>query len=239
MQEYDVLVRCRNEINWLIFFHKAILSQTVQPRSIIFVDDGSTDGSREFALSQGYAIVDFPPGEKFNYSKALNIGASVASADNLLVISAHCILADSGSVKIMLDAIGMEKVAGVYGRQIPTRRSTAFDTRDLLTIFGRERLVFNKYPFFHNGFSLIRRELWCQIKFDEEVHGLEDRIWAQRMCDSGYSIIYEPDAVVYHEHGLNHGLSEERALRVCSLLKKFHSSDLILTSSDYDIFELK
>ena len=84
--------------------------------------------------------------------------------------------------------------------------SNPIDTRDLVTVFGRERIVFESYPFFHNAFSLIERTAWEKCQFDEKHNGIEDRIWARQQALSGRKIIYEPESVVYHEHGLNQEL---------------------------------
>ena len=44
--------------------------------------------------------------------------------------------------------------------------------------------------------------------------------------DNGNIVIYEPDAVVYHEHGLNQGTSFGRAKRVCNALSNLHEDDI-------------
>ena len=104
--------------------------------------------------------------------------------------------------------------------------SNPIDTRDLVTVFGRERIVFESYPFFHNAFSLIERTAWEKCQFDEKHNGIEDRIWARQQALSGRKIIYEPESVVYHEQGLNQGASIDRAHRVCDNLKVLHKDDI-------------
>ena len=37
---------------------------------------------------------------------------------------------------------------------------------------------------------------------------------------------FEPDAVVFHEHGLNQGTTPARAERVCRALKNLHEDDM-------------
>ena len=100
----------------------------------------------------------------------------------------------------MLQAYDLFRPAGVFGRQLPTVNSNAINTRDLLTVFGRERIVYENHPFFHNAFSLVQRKLWETIPFNETINGIEDRVWAQNVCDMGYKIVYEPSSL-YHEHG--------------------------------------
>ena len=63
-------------------------------------------------------------------------------------------------------------------------------------------------------------------KFDENQNGVEDRFWAREQALKGRKIVYEPNSIVFHEHGLNQGLSEERAVRVCKSLRVFHEDDI-------------
>ena len=225
---YDVLIRCYNEVNWLPITKKALDDQLSQPSNVIFVDSGSNDGSRELAKSYGWQVIDYQT-KKFNYSESLNLGCSYSISDAILILSAHCILTGQESVKMMLkELIEDDEVCAVYGRQLPTSKSTPHDIRDLLTVFGRERLVFNQYPFFHNAFAMIRKESWQRFKFDETVNGIEDRVWARSLVKEGFKIVYQPKASVYHEHGLNHGTSDERAMRVVKALRSLHFDDNLI-----------
>jgi hypothetical protein len=104
--------------------------------------------------------------------------------------------------------------------------SNAIDTRDLLTVFGRERIIYETHPFFHNAFSMIIKKAWEATPFDETINGIEDRVWAQSVVNHGGKIVYEPSAMVFHEHGLNQGSDEARALRVCKSLYQLHKDDV-------------
>ena len=226
MVKYDILMRCKNEILDLPTVAQSIEAQNVAPQTVVFVDSGSTDGSREFAAQSGYNVVDYVA-SNFNYSVSLNLGMRHCTSDFVLILSAHCILYDEDAVENLLKNALMPQVAGVFGRQIPTKNSTPIDVRDLLTVFGRERIVYEKHPFFHNAFSLVNHGLWEQIPFDESLNGIEDRVWAREACDRGWKIVYEPDAVALHEHGLNQSASQSRALRVCRALSTLHKNDII------------
>lgn len=222
--KYDVVIRCRNEMEWLPRVIESIKKQTIQPSKIILVDNSSNDGSQEYALKKNCSVVQFDRSE-FNYSYALNLGIQETSHNEILILSAHCELVTPESVQNLIEVRHAYKAAGVYGRQIPTSNSNPIDTRDLVTVFGRERIVFETYPFFHNAFSLIEREAWEECQFDESLNGIEDRFWAREQALKGRKIVYEPDSIVFHEHGLNQGVSMNRALRVCNHLKDLHKDE--------------
>ena len=163
----------------------------------------------------------------FNYSKSLNIGMSYSESNLVMILSAHCILFNEVAASTMIKEFKDKNIGAVFGRQLPTNKSSPHDVRDLLTVFGRERLVYSTHPFFHNAFSMIRKDCWKIKNFDEKVNGIEDRIWAREIAKLGYSVIYQPNAAAYHEHGLNHGTSKKRAERVVKALKVLHKDDYI------------
>lgn len=213
-------------MTWLPGVIKSIVTEGIASSNIIFVDSGSTDGSFEYARDQGMRVIEYG-NELFNYSRSLNLGIENTDCDYILIISAHCEIYKYGSISKMLENFKDEDVVGVYGRQIPTSNSEPEDIRDLLTVFGREKIEYTKEPFFHNAFSIIKKEFWNECRFDEDVNGIEDRIWAKKACINGKKIVYDPSGVVYHEHGLNHSLSKERAIRVCKALQIYHSDDYV------------
>ena len=222
--KYDVVIRCKDEMEWLPRVIQSLKTQSLRYQNIILVDNGSKDGSADYAASEGCVIIEYDK-PNFNYSYALNLGIKETSQEYILLLSAHCELIRNDSIFNMINVLKKHKAVGVYGRQIPTVNSNAIDTRDLLTVFGREEIVYKKHPFFHNAFSLIARSAWKKLQFDERYNGIEDRIWAVEQAKLGKKIVYTPDSIVFHEHGLNQGASDHRAKRVCKALKVLHSDE--------------
>ena len=225
--KYDVVIRCKNEMEWLPRVISSLNNQSVKPSKIILVDNSSDDGTEEYANKEGCVVLQYDKDE-FNYSYALNLGIQETCQDEVLILSAHCEVVTTRSVQNMIEIRHAYKAAGVYGRQVPTINSNPIDTRDLITVFGRERIVFESHPFFHNAFSLIDRTAWEDCPFDENQNGVEDRFWAREQALKGRKIVYEPESIVFHEHGLNQGASMNRALRVCKSLKNFHNDDVFV-----------
>jgi len=113
---------------------------------------------------------------------------------------------------------GDETVCGIYGRQEPMPDTSAIDRRDLWTTFRDERVRQRHDYFFHNANSGIRKSIWRDEPFDEEIRGVEDREWGKRMVALGYGIVYEPHMRVYHQHGIHQGRDEGRAKRVAEVI---------------------
>ena len=66
---------------------------------------------------------------------------------------------------------------------------------------------------------MIRRSIWEKFPFDEKVTNIEDRVWGKQMVKNGYNLIYEPEASVFHHHGLHQGNNPERAKGVISVIE--------------------
>ena len=99
--QYDVVIRCRNEMEWLPRVIQSLSKQTIKPSKIIVVDNASDDGSKEYVLEQNCLVVKYDKSE-FNYSYALNIGIQETSQNEVLILSAHCELATPRSVENLI-----------------------------------------------------------------------------------------------------------------------------------------
>jgi glycosyltransferase involved in cell wall biosynthesis len=214
----SVIVRARNEAEWLGRCLFAIAHQSLGGVETILVDNESTDGTLDIAESYGARIVQLPP-EKFSYGRALNTGIAASTGRYVALVSAHCVPRDNYWLASLLGNFQDPLVAGVYGRQEPMPDSSDIDKRDLWTTFGIERRVQRKDYFFHNANSMVRRSVWQRHPFDEELTGVEDRYWAKEVLANGYSVVYEPHASVYHHHGIHQGRDERRAQRVVRVIE--------------------
>ena len=126
----------------------------------------------------------------------------------------------SDGVKIFVKAIEEDEIyAGVYGRKEPMSITPPADKRDLLLVFGLDRKIQQKDSFFHNANSIIRRELWEKVPFDNKITNIEDRIWAQEMLKNGHKILYEPNASVFHYHGIHQDKNEKRLKSVVKIIE--------------------
>ena len=94
----------------------------------------------------------------------------------------------------------------------------------MLLVFGLDRIIQTRDSFFHNANSIIRRKLWEEFPFDSSITNIEDRIWAQEMLNRGYKLLYEPDASVYHYHGIHQNGNHERLNNVVNIIDERHTN---------------
>ena len=168
---------------------------------VVVVDSGSTDATVEIARSHGARIVDLPA-KDFDYSRALNVGIEAVRGDLVVSLSAHAIPLDDGWLGTMLAPFDDGRVAGVSSRQVPWPGAPWQEVHRLRYQFGTERRVYSRDSgngiVFSNAASVLRRGVWEDFPFT--LPAAEDLDWAQRVIASGWLVVYEPGAAVYHSH---------------------------------------
>ena len=153
----SIIIRTKNEERWITSCLKSIYTQTFKNFEIILVDNFSTDNTVKKAKQLGVRkIIKI---QKYLPGKALNAGIKKSLGDYIVCLSAHCIPKNNEWLKKLLKNFKDEKVAGVYGRQIPMEFSKDTDKRDLFLVFGLDKKVQTKDSFFHNANSMIKKNL--------------------------------------------------------------------------------
>jgi CMP-N-acetylneuraminic acid synthetase len=219
MTTISVIIRTYNEEKWIGECLRSLTDQTVEDFEVVLVDNQSTDKTVEKANSV-YPDLTLVEIEDYLPGLALNEGIRVSLGEYFVCLSAHCIPVNEQWLEALHQKFKeYDDVAGVYGRQVPLESSDPVDKRDLFRMFGPEKRVQTRDTFFHNANSMIDRSVWKMYPFDEEVTNIEDQIWANEVQDEGYTIIYEPDAAVYHHHGINQGNDETRTRNVVQTME--------------------
>jgi len=224
----SIIIRTKNEEDWIGHCLQAIINQSYKNYEIIIVDNQSSDNTIEIAKS--FSVKKIVSIKKYLPGKSLNAGIKVADGDYLVFISSHCVPRNNNWLKCLLSNFNNNKIAGVYGRQVPTAFSKPNDIRDLYITFGLDKRIQTKDYFFHNANSAIRKDLWETYPFDEKLTNIEDRAWAKQITEKGYKLVYEPEAEVFHSHGIHQDQKVERAnstIKVLKDIEKFDSNDLL------------
>ena len=215
----SVIIRTRNEAEWIGRCLSAVMRQEGVDFEVIVVDNESTDDTVAIVRQHEAKLVTIGQTD-FTYGKALNDGVRASTGDLICCVSGHCIPENTNWLFWLRTPFVDERVAGVYGRQLPVQATHVLDKRDMWNLFGPERKVQTSDPFFHNANSMLRRSVWEDIPFDEQANGVEDRIWAQKVLARQYTIVYEPNGAVYHPHGVNQTADIHRAERVVRAIEQ-------------------
>mgnify|MGYP001569933134 CR=1 FL=1 len=212
----SIIIRTKNEERWISLCLKAIFIQDYKDIEVIIVDNKSSDATVLKAKTFNVKVISI---NEYLPGKAINLGIAYSNGEFICCLSGHCIPVDKSWLTNLVRNFESKEIAGVYGRQEPMSFTSDFDKRDLLNTFGLDKKIQLKDSFFHNANSMIRRDVWEKHPFDENVTNIEDRVWAKLVLEKGYKIIYEPEASVYHYHGIHQNGDKERCFNVVRILE--------------------
>ncbi len=200
MPSVALIVRCFNEENHIGRLLTGALRQTRPPDEIIVVDSGSTDQTVTVASAFDVTLVKISPAE-FSFGRALNRGVAAADGHDLCVFaSAHVYPVYDTWLENLVEAVRAPDVALAYGRQQAPPSGRFSEARLLNHWFPAESAPWQNHPFCNNANAAIRRAVWEELPYNEELTGLEDLDWAKRAMDRGLAISYVAEAPVVHVH---------------------------------------
>lgn len=208
----SAVIRVRNDSGNLQRCLSGLERQNLPPSvdlEIIVVDNSSTDESIDVARRYGATIVPIKPDE-FTWGGALNAGFAKATGQIVLLLSSDAYASDGNWLREMLKPFDAPEVAAVYGRQIPYRDAPVDERVRLKCYFPDTSVEFNQNNsnlqpngrgmIASNACAAIRRDVWNQIPYDENISAAEEGPWTYEVIQQGYSIVYQASAKVYHSH---------------------------------------
>lgn len=195
----SIIVRAYNEEKHIGKLFAGIRQQTLTDVQVILVDSGSTDRTVEIARQYGVEIVHIDPKE-FTFGRSLNKGISHAVADILVFASAHVYPVYPDWLEHMVSPFKDSKVAVCFGKQRGTENSKFSEQQVFYHWFPETSHVQEENPFCNNANAAIRRSLWMEHPYDENIPALEDLAWANWAMKKGYSVYYSAEAEIVHIH---------------------------------------
>jgi glycosyltransferase involved in cell wall biosynthesis len=229
----SIIIRTLNEEVHLDGLLTAIATQETigLEHEVIVVDSGSTDDTLPIAERHGCRVIHISR-EEFSFGRSLNVGCEAAAGDLLVIISGHCVPIDQNWLQNLVQPL-VDGVADYsFGRQLGGDDSHFSEKR----IFGKyfpEREWHGQTDFFcNNANAALRHTAWEELRFDEDLTGLEDMELAQRLIRTGGRVKYVPDAAVYHYHRESWSQVQRRfereALALQRIMPQVHISALDL-----------
>lgn len=174
---------------------------------VLVIDSGSRDDTLTVAQSFPVKITEIKP-EEFHHGRTRNLGAELSSGNIVVYITQDALPLDDNWLQSLIDNLTSPDVAMVIGRQIPWPATKPPERFFYVYNFPEHRIIvrigasdyYHDNVFISNVNSAIRKDVWQQFKFSPNVVMAEDKEFAKRVLFAGWSIIYEPEAAVYHAH---------------------------------------
>lgn len=193
-QLVSIVVRNRNEAEFLRFCFSSVVSQLKVETEIVLVDNDSTDDSLAIAREFDCKIVHLAKDE-FTYGKALNLGMEAAAGEICVLLSAHSMLLGPYALLSCLSAFADERVAAARflhsGKNFDAKR---WMEPQMLDSSSDVNEVISKAPL-ANGCA-VRRSTWQETQFNEAVAAAEEKIWSLDVLKKGWKIL-SPCPAVY------------------------------------------
>ena len=210
------------------FFRRLLWSlshQTLSPSEVVVVDNFSSkrkfdemvdllSSVKERFFNNEIQMKLVPmTDDEFSHAYSTNLGVHFSTFDFVCITNGHSLPLSEFWLEKGATHLRNSKVAGVAGYSTPHKDGTLWEK--LAFGWGWRRLnetsrAYVKDDFFSTMSCLLRKTLWKEYPFDEELarkipqareYGGEDHDWATEMLARGYRIVVEPGLAVYHSHG--------------------------------------
>ena len=211
----SIIVVCWNQKHHLPTCLNSLRRQTYPDIEVIVVDNGCTDGTRQYVESEQPWVRVHTTGVNLGYAGANNAGFAVATGDYIVVLNPDTEV-DPDFVCGLVDAVDEPEVG------LATPRICFFDDRGVINACGNEVHL--------SGFGycrglgqpseryaaptrvasvsgccfMIRRDVLDSIGgFDDDYFAyVEDTDLSVRAILAGYCILFVPRSIVYHKYAL-------------------------------------
>ncbi|MBN2556270.1 MAG: glycosyltransferase family 2 protein [Anaerolineales bacterium] len=195
----SVIIRSYNEEKHIGRLLTGIMEQTLKDVEIILVDSGSTDATVSIASRYPVKVVSIKP-EDFTFGRSLNIGCEAASGEFLVLASAHVYPVYPDWLDKLIAPFADPGVALTYGQQRGNTTTKFSEHQHFARMYPDSSNFRQETPLCNNANAAIRRSLWEERPYNEELPGLEDLDWATWAVAQGHVLSYVAEAAIVHVH---------------------------------------
>ncbi len=219
-----LIVRAYNEEAHIGKLLAGVLEQSVQPKEIVLVDSGSTDATLAVASRFPTTVVSIRP-QDFTFGRSLNLGCRQTTADILVIVSAHVFPVYPDWLERLLSAFQDPDVAVAYGRQRGNDNTRFSEHQIFAKLYPPVSNLRQDHPFCNNANAAVRRSLWQEHAYDEDLPGLEDLEWGMWATGKGKKVAYVAEAEIVHLHDESFRQVYNRYRREAIGLKRIHPEE--------------
>ncbi len=187
--------------------------ETETDLEVILIDSGSTDKTLETIGQFPVQLIEIKP-EEFGHGRTRNLGARLATGRYLVFLNQDAVPANRFWLSSLIRNMTDRSIAGVYSRWLPKPGCNPIEAQEVSSIFGPIKEIKNlknvtESDYRKNIDRLIRfstvsccmtKNTWEERPFNEKILIGEDQEWAKRVLEAGYTLVYEPQSIVYHSH---------------------------------------
>ena len=241
----SIVIRAYNEEKHIGRLLYGITQQTLSDDvEIILVDSGSTDGTLAVATQYPVRIEHITP-DMFTFGRSLNRGIAASAGEIVVITSAHCYPVYPDWLEQLVKPFADENIALSYGKQRAGATNHFSEQQFFRKYFPDVSVPQQAQPYSHNANAAIRRSLWEEHPYNENLTGLEDLAWSSWARAAGYGIAYVAEAEVIHQHEETYRQVFKRYQREAIALKQilpqstFSLGDLLASWVKYSLLDMR
>ncbi len=207
----SIIMRSYNEAWALQGTLPALTAQEYKNWELIIIDSGSTDGSQDLIkAAQPAHFVQITPKE-YNPSRVMNQGMRLARSEFGIFVNADATPQGANWLRPLVTALQNSNTAACFGRQIPRPDCQAVFANDYDRCFGPNRESARWDHFFSMVSSGLRKDIWANRGFREDLQYAEDDEYTRWCKGQGHAVTYVSESVVMHSHNYTPEQSYKRS----------------------------
>ncbi|HEY93262.1 MAG TPA: glycosyltransferase family 2 protein [Dehalococcoidia bacterium] len=177
---------------------------------VLVIDSGSTDSTLNIVQRFPIKLFQIKP-EEFSHSATRNYGVELAQGEYVVFLTQDATPLNNLWLRRITDNFKDPEVVGVSGRQVPREDAAPMERHWLSYFYPSDKRIVcipgksnnvreGYYYFFSDVNSAMRRKMLLEHKFPENIIMAEDKAWCRKVLLAGYTVVYEPEAIVCHSH---------------------------------------
>jgi GT2 family glycosyltransferase len=190
----------------------SVLNETYYPKEIIFVDNGSSDGSIQVAREYEDRMTIVENGENYGFPKGCNLGFELARGEIIVLLNMDTVVTENW-LRPLVDSLVNDPQIAMTGSKLlfPDSNRIQFaggkmKPNGLTHHYGYGEFDSEKFnqprevDYLTGASVAIRRDVFEQLGCLDEGFPLyfEDLDFSCQVKKAGYTILFQPKSVVYH-----------------------------------------
>lgn len=195
MKSVGIYIASFNSEKTISFCLEAVLRQTYPIKSIVVIDDASTDDTPKIISKYPAMIIRHESNKGLAVSR--NTAITNIKEEFIASIDADC-QPTQDWLKHLMKRFNSEKIAGVGGKLIEGYHSTVFDY--WRSVHMKQHPEEGVLDFICGSNAVFRKDALIEIgTYDASLgNNYEDVDICNRLKNKGYHLAYEPKAIIYH-----------------------------------------
>jgi rhamnosyltransferase len=203
MSPVSLVMRAHNDMPVIAETLRRLQTQR-HPFELVAFDNASTDGTLE-ELRKYTDFIRHVPAGAYVPGRVLNQAMAATNGEFVIFLNSDCMPQDNFTLDALLAGFDTDKVAAVFGRQMPRPDCRPLMAKDTEDTYGDGSRQSSWRHCFSLAVSAIRRSVWERMPFKEDLQYSEDIDWTWRARAAGYEIRYVAEARVIHSHNYTLG----------------------------------